>query len=211
MNPRRNNVLPIVVVTIALGAVAAAIVSQRGEPNVAGTFHVPSAESQNGERHMECACYECQSQQSPVVTDKPITPVLINVSISPEARVKATATEGRRDLRQGAWSEFTITIDNAAGITAPLVVESEQLMTSDDDTSRDHWLSLSLEPSGPLTGAPTETRILRLRSRDPGIRTAVLNINAGQGTQDLGFRSDVIISFHISPARQATPFVFRSM
>ena len=63
-------------------------------------------------------------------------PVLIKVAISPEARVKATATAGQRDLLQGEWLEFTIVIDNAAGITAPLVVESEQFMTSEHDTAR---------------------------------------------------------------------------
>ena len=199
MIPRRNNVLPIVVATIVLGAVAAAIILQPRERDSRGSRRDPTLV--RGANHV----FDLSNGPK---SDKPTAPVLIKVSISPEARVKATATEGRRDLRQGAWSEFTITIDNAAGITAPLVVESEQLMTSDDDTARDHWLSLSLEPSGPLTGAPTETRTLRLRSRDPGIRTAVLNINAGQGTQDLGFRSDVIISFQISLAGEATPFAF---
>lgn len=124
-------------------------------------------------------------------------PTLITVSISPEARVKATASAGRRELRKGKWSEFTVVIENAAGITAPLFVESEQLMTTDHDTDRDHWLRLSLQPSGPLSGSSKETRRLRLRSRDVGIRTAVLNINAGQGTQDLGFRSDIVLSFVI--------------
>lgn len=44
-------------------------------------------------------------------------------------------------------------------------------------------IGLEMNPSEPLSGATTETRVLRLRSRAPGIRTAVLNINAGQGTQ----------------------------
>ena len=199
MNPRRSAVRAIAVTTAVVGAVAVAILLQPQTRDSRGSLRDPTL--------VRRAIHDFDLPSAPKA-DKPTAPVLIKVSISPEARVKATAMEGRRDLRQGAWSEFTITIDNAAGITAPLVVESEQLMTSDDDTTRDHWLSLSLEPSGPLTGAPTETRILRLRSRDPGIRTAVLNINAGQGTQDLGFRSDVIISFQISLAGEATPFAF---
>jgi hypothetical protein len=64
-------------------------------------------------------------------------------------------------------------------------------------------LRLEMEPSGQLSGATTETRILRLLSRDPGIRTAVFNINAGQGTQDLGFRSDVIVSFRMTRSKSA--------
>jgi len=54
-----------------------------------------------------------------------------------------------------------------------------------------------------VSGATTETRILRLLSRDHGIRTAVLNVNAGQGTQDLGFRSDVILSFRVTRSKSA--------
>ena len=127
-----------------------------------------------------------------------VAPTLITVTISPEARVKATATEGPRVLQQCEWSEFTLVIDNAAGITAPLDIESDQLMTSENDRERDHWLLLELHPPGPLTGDEKESRTVRLFSRDAGLRTAVININAGQGTQDLGFRSDVVLSFKIA-------------
>ena len=127
-----------------------------------------------------------------------VAPTLITVSISPEARVKATANEGPRVLQQSEWTEFTLVIDNAAGITAPLSIESDQFMTSEIDRDRDHWLRLELHPPGPLTGDEQESRTLRLFSRDAGLRTAVLNINAGQGTQDLGFRSDVVLTFKIA-------------
>ncbi len=124
-------------------------------------------------------------------------PTLIKVSISPEARVKATSQEIAKELHRGEWKEFSVEIDNAAGITAPLVVESEQILASPDDATRDRWLELEIRPGGPLTGVRYETRTLRLRSRDGGVRTAILNFNAGQGTQDLGFRSDVIVSFKV--------------
>ena len=141
--------------------------------------------------------FAAESAQS-VAESKAMAPVLFTVTISPEARVKATATDGPRVLHQRKWSEFTVDIDNAAGVTAPLAVESDQLMTSDSDPARDHWLRLELYPSGPLTGDVKESRTIRLFSRDAGLRTAVININAGQGTQDLGFRSDVVLSFKIA-------------
>ena len=122
---------------------------------------------------------------------------LVTITISPEARVKAAAEDCARTLQQGEWREFTIAIENTAGITAPLVVECPQAMTGPTDNSRDRWLQITLRPAGPLTGKPQETRTLRLRSRDAGVRVAVLNFNAGQGTQDLGFRSDVMLSFKI--------------
>lgn len=124
-------------------------------------------------------------------------PILIKVSISPEARVKATTEEIAMELHRGEWQDFSIEIDNAAGITAPLVIESEQLLASPDDASRDRWLELEIKPNGALSGLRRETRTLRLRSRDAGVRTAILNFNAGQGTQDLGFRSDVIVTFKV--------------
>ena len=123
--------------------------------------------------------------------------VLITVSISPESRVKATAEDVAMELHQCVWKEFLIEIENAAGITAPLVVESEQFLQSDDDTSRDRWLQFEIQPHGALNGLRNEIRTLRLKSRDSGIRTAILNFNAGQGTQDLGFRSDVLVSFKV--------------
>ena len=54
-------------------------------------------------------------------------PVLITVSISPESRVKAATEDISTELVQGTWQDFSIEIENAAGITAPLIVESEQI------------------------------------------------------------------------------------
>ena len=125
---------------------------------------------------------------------------LIRVSISPEARVKAAAGGAARELRQGEWVEFSVEIENAAGITAPLVVESGQTLTQ---PGPGRWLRAELDPAGPLTGQAVEKRSLRLWSRDAGVRSAVLNFNAGQGTQDLGFRSDVLLSFKVAPMPEA--------
>jgi hypothetical protein len=139
------------------------------------------------------------SQMNPEVMQglRPDTPVLILLNISPEARVKATANDIPTHLSKGEWSEYLIEIENNAGITAPLLVESEQSLQSSDDLSRDRWFELLLEPNQPLSGNLIEYRTLKIRSRDAGIRTAILNFNAGQGTQDLGFRSDVLVAFKI--------------
>ena len=194
MNPRRNAVLAVAVMITAVGVISAAIIWP--PPLTAPLLKESTLDVSARPSEQARPSVQARTVQQPA-------PVLIQVAISPEARVKATATAGQRDLRQGEWSEFTIVIDNAAGITAPLVVESEQLLTSENDTARDRWLRLEIEPSGPLSGAPRETRSLRLLSRDSGIRTAVLNINAGQGTQDLGFRSDVMLSLRMTKSKGA--------
>lgn len=124
--------------------------------------------------------------------------VLIAVSISPEARVKASPESAVRVLQQGEWTEFDVKIENTAGITSPLVIESEQWMHDESDRSRSRWMRIEWEGEKPLSGALNETRRLRIWSRDHGVRSAVLNFNAGQGTQDLGFRSDVMLSFRVS-------------
>ena len=53
-----------------------------------------------------------------------------------------------------------------------------------------------------LSGLKLEYRILALYSRDPGKRSAVLAFNVGQGTQDLGFRADVTLTFDCAAARE---------
>ena len=126
---------------------------------------------------------------------------LVEVSISPESRVKAAEGDALRELVQGEWREFDIVINNTAGITSPLQIESENFIPEAPGVSgRDQWLRLELVPQGPLTGKRSESRKLRLWTNQTGVRSAVLNVNAGQGTQDLGFRSDVLLNFKIKPA-----------
>ncbi len=131
------------------------------------------------------------------LTEQGRPPILITVTISPESRVKAAAEEIPMELVQDVWKDYSIEIENAAGITAPLVIESEQFLTDAADLSRDRWLQIELLPDRPLSGQYTEIRTLRIKSRDSGVRTAILNFNAGQGTQDLGFRSDVLVTFKV--------------
>ncbi|MFN0129551.1 MAG: hypothetical protein ACKV19_23035 [Verrucomicrobiales bacterium] len=126
-------------------------------------------------------------------------PPLIEISISPEGRVKASAGEAKPAVVQGKWIEFDMVIENTAGLTTPLTVESKQFMRSEHDTARDRWLRVEVVPTGPLTGAVEEKRTLRIWSRDSGRRAAVFNFNAGQGSQDLGFRSDVLLTFVARP------------
>jgi hypothetical protein len=55
-----------------------------------------------------------------------------------------------------------------------------------------------------LSGLPLEYRVIQLYSRDAGSREAKFSFNVGQGTQDLGFRSDVDILFKCEPAVAVT-------
>jgi hypothetical protein len=55
-----------------------------------------------------------------------------------------------------------------------------------------------------LSGLALEYRLLQVYSRDSGRREAKISFNVGQGTQDLGFRSDVDILFQCEPAVPVT-------
>jgi hypothetical protein len=74
------------------------------------------------------------------------------------------------------------------------------------------WLDIAMLNSQPMTktlsGLAVEYRILQLYSRDAGKREATLSMHVGQGTQDLGFRSDVPILFDCRPSVEI-PLVIR--
>lgn len=130
---------------------------------------------------------------------------LVVVTISPESRVKAAEGGATQELVQGEWRDFEIVIDNSAGITSALRIESANVISAATaDQSRERWLHLEMLPPGLLTGKSHETRKLRLMTGERGIRSAVLNVNAGQGTQDLGFRSDVLLNFKIAAGQELT-------
>jgi hypothetical protein len=137
----------------------------------------------------------CGVDGMPLSMQETVPNELIAITISPESRVKATCSGEQPRLHEREWREFSVSIDNAAGITSPLTVDSEQLILGEENEDRHRWLRLEIEPKGNLTGERLETRKIRLWSRDAGYRAAVLQFNAGQGTQDLGFRSDVLVVF----------------
>lgn len=131
------------------------------------------------------------------------------VTINPESRVKAVAGEAKPVLVEAGWSVFLIKVINEAGVTAPLRVTSEQaipLAGSPKAKLEDRWLDLAIfrgRPLSPsLTGASVDYRIIQLYSRDAGRRAAVLTFDVGQGTQDLGFRSDLLVNFECRPTRE---------
>ena len=123
-------------------------------------------------------------------------PILIRVSISPESRVKASVVTRSPSLAQEQWTEYVIAIENAAGVKSRLSITSDQFVETGKETA-DRWLRAELISNERLSGAPLEFRTVRLWSCDAGKRAAVLAFGVGQGTQDLGFRSDVLMLFDV--------------
>lgn len=150
---------------------------------------------------------------------------LVGLSINPEMRVKAAPGPARPELVARGWRTFLIKIQNDAGTTAELRAVSPQAQSVHDSAAKrtasdnyyrkneaasrelplaDRWLDLDLLAKQPLqktlSGLGLEYRVVSLYSRDAGRREAKMEFNVGQGTQDLGFRSEVDILFNCLPA-----------
>lgn len=135
--------------------------------------------------------------------------VLAWVHVNPEMRVKVAETMTSPELMQGGWRSFLVKVFNEAGTTSELRVRSgqaERLHNAPASSVRDRWLDLARYTGQPLratlSGLPVEYTILELYSRDVGKREAKLEFDVGQGTQDLGFRSEAHILFDCLPSRE---------
>ena len=140
------------------------------------------------------------------------------VNINPESRVKAAEGPAPRELVQNGWRSFLVKVHNEGAVTAPLRVESpnaEPLGVFSSDAVdpppgpttadlRQRFLDIETFDGQPmrrgLSGLAVEYRIVSLHSRDVGLREATLCFDVGQGTQDLGFRSDLPLLFECAPA-----------
>ena len=147
---------------------------------------------------------------------------LVGVNINPESRVKVKEGPVNKELMQQGWRTFLVKVHNEAGVTAPLAAESENAaplykrssgrpdpeMTVPKSEIPHRFLDIEVYANPPLksslSGLELEYRIIQLYSRDAGKREATLGFNVGQGTQDIGFRSEVPILFDCVPAVDVT-------
>ncbi len=134
---------------------------------------------------------------------------LFAVTINPESRVKVVAGPADPELVQNGWRQFLVKVVNEAGVTAPLQVSSPQggkLHGAKVDKVRDLWMELKMYDGRPLqpklSGLGLEYRIIQLYSRDEGKRAAEFAFNVGQGTQDIWYRNDVLVTFGCRAARK---------
>ena len=136
---------------------------------------------------------------------------LVGVHINPESRVKVEQGPAKPELMEQGWRTFLVKVQNEAGVTAVLAVDSPnagRLAGSDQGQVRRRFLDIQMfnkQPLRPhLSGLEVEYRILQLYSRDAGKREAKLAFDVGQGSQDLGFRNEVDILFLAKPAAKVS-------
>jgi hypothetical protein len=138
---------------------------------------------------------------------------LAGVHINPESRVKVDPGPAARRLMEQGWSQFLVKVHNEAGVTAALRATSPQALSmfnSPKDQLEDRWMELRMFDDRPLqktlSGVRLEYRVVQIYSRDAGKRAAVVSFDVGQGSQDLGFRNDVTLTFDAAPS---VPLTFR--
>ena len=147
---------------------------------------------------------------------------LVAVHINPESRVKVEPGPAAPELVQNGWRQFLVKVHNEAGVTAELKVQCPQAARIyeqkypepkgdakiTDTQIRGRWCELALFDGRPLrknlSGLELEYRLIQVYSRDAGKRSAVLAFDVGQGTQDVGFRSETEVLFNALPATKVT-------
>ena len=148
--------------------------------------------------------------------------VLAEVDINPESRVKVRQGQAKPLLVEKGTRLFLVKVRNDAGVTAPLRVESpnsgptslrsrgekEPPLELTRQHVKERWAGIELYDKPPmqarLSGLKVEYRILQVYSRDRGQRSAKISFHVGQGTQDIGYRNDILIVFNIEPAHEIT-------
>lgn len=136
---------------------------------------------------------------------------LAGININPEQRVKVQQGNAKAELIEQGWRAFLVKVHNEAGITAVLAVDSPnigQLANSPANSVNRKWMDLAFFNKQPmrahLSGLDLEYRVLQVYSKDAGKREGKLMFDVGQGSQDLGFRSEIDILFTAIPSAKVT-------
>ena len=135
--------------------------------------------------------------------------VLLQVTLSPESRVKVARGPAAAVAQQSGWTPAIVKVVNESTVKKPLRASSPQAgpVQSQRTVKKDfssRFLELEMFTAPPLTkalsGLKVEYAILLIYSSEAGKREATIGFDVGQGTQDLGFRGEAPVLFEIKPA-----------
>ncbi len=137
--------------------------------------------------------------------------VLVQVTISPESRVKAARGPAEVKLQQHGYVPVLLKVVNEGTVKGKLNMTSPQAgpvfsggfsNIAKGDTKR--FMEVEVYRGRPMTeslsGLKVEYVLGLLYSTEAGKREVTLAFDVGQGTQDLGFRAEVPILFDVRPA-----------
>ena len=154
-----------------------------------------------------------------------LDPVAIFViEINPELRVKVKRGPGDPVLQQGGYTPIIIKVINDATLARPLHISSPQAgavyagaaegillrqaqteLKRNENTNRERrFLDVEMFDQSPMTptlsGLNVEYALALIHCSESGTREATIAFDVGEGTQDLGFRSEVPVLFSVRPA-----------
>lgn len=117
------------------------------------------------------------------------------VTINPEGRVKVARGTGELSLLQNKPTIALVQVLNQSGGQQTLAVKSSYFGASKNPFAVGLVESDAKMAglSAALSGAEMEYRLMFVQCATPGKREITLHWNAGQGTQDIGFRGEVSI------------------
>lgn len=151
--------------------------------------------------------------------------VFIAVHLNPEVRVKVMRGPGDARIQQHGFTPKIVKILNESTVAKPLRVTSPQAgpvyagvaqpimkrmateklaVNLNENGARDRFLDVSLRNDPPmsdiLSGLEVEYKLLDLSSNESGKREATLIFDVGDGTTDLGNRSELAVLFQVQKA-----------
>jgi hypothetical protein len=136
------------------------------------------------------------------ITAEPLT--LLRIHINPESRVKLAVATPPETVVQHRTQRFPVEIHNEARIRAPLQIRAFDRTASSNEPPT--WCSIrlveNLLSTSLLTGEEHEWKLMELRCSETGHREVHLEVDAGQGTQDLGFRAAADLLLKCVPRRE---------
>ena len=151
--------------------------------------------------------------------------VLLSVHINPESRVRVERGPAAAVLQQAGYTPAIVKVVNESGGTQRLRIASpqagpvyagmarlsaermqQQHLRENENVERrtDRFLDVELFTAAPMTtnlsGLELEYAIALIYSSESGRREVTISFDAGQGTQDLGFRGEAPVLFTVKPA-----------
>ena len=151
--------------------------------------------------------------------------ILLVVHINPEARVRVARGPASAILQQGGYTPVLVKVVNESRGTQRLRIRSPQAgpvyagmsklsgermqqehLRENENVERrtDRFLELEMFSAPPMTptlsGLEIEYAVALMYSTEAGRREATIAFDAGQGTEDLGFRGEAPVLFTIRPA-----------
>ncbi len=136
---------------------------------------------------------------------EPLT--LFSVSVNPESRVKIVSTRDRLAIQAGVARRFLVKCENAAGITSPLRIQAIDVSAQPPQPAS--WCEVKIVDNQVVardfTSAAVEYKVVELTLREPGLHEVRFVADAGQGTQDLGFRASTDLLIEVDPGTSPHP------